>query len=91
MHSAGSLRSEGESAGTATLIVYVASMPFFIVFDQSWNLLFVDEGIGNPRSALLLGVKELSVLQVQDVSFFHEGLVIMFTRKCVEGDSFSLR
>ena len=75
----------------ATLVVYVASVPFFIALDQSWNPLFVNEGISNPRAALLLGFKELPVLQVQDISFFHEGLVIVFTRECVKSDSLSLR
>jgi hypothetical protein len=66
-------------------------MLFLIVLDQIWNLLFVNEGISNPCAALFLGLKELLVLQVQDVSFFHEGLVIMLTRECVESDSLSLR
>ena len=66
-------------------------MLFFVVLYHIWDLLFVDEGISNPRSALLLGLKELPVLEVQDVSFLHKGLVIMFTRECVESDFLSLR
>ena len=62
-----------------TLIVYVASLPVVLTLGQGWNPLFVNEGVCNPRSALLLGLKELLVLQVQDISFFHEGLVIVFT------------
>jgi len=78
-------------SANATLIVYVASMPVFIAVGQGWNPLFVNEGISNPRAALLLGFKELLVLQVQDISFFHEGLVVVFTRECVKSDPVSLR